>query len=301
MAEIIDDMRTFTITLSTQGTTAPTGTPASSAPSRSHQWIADKYDRNLSRRIESDEVGFAYTDYQNGDISASEYAAVVQAQQGRTFLPLPAGTVGASSVCNTPTVTYPSSPDISISGDTASCRVSINTGDGSKLDPTTSTVELWDGETWVPNVISRFDQNAPSQTKTLTWALKKSADNIHCAIYIKNACGKESGWVRSQPATYVRPGGAPAKGTIVNIDAPATLPHGAKLGVKCTIKNVGGSSGRFRVDLFRLDDDGDHVSHGSMGSRTLSVGESYTTPADTSQAPFSGTSARYEIRCVRLT
>jgi hypothetical protein len=303
MAEIIDDMRTFTITLTAPATATPTTTPDSTAPPGSFQWIADKYDRNLSRRIEDDEMGPAYNDYRSGAISAANYSAVANANTRSSYLPLASGVVSASSTttCNTPTVTYVTTPNITISGDTASCRVSINTGDGSKLDPTTSTVELWDGETWVPNAISKFDPNAPVQTRTITWPLKKTSDAIHAMIYIKNACGKETDWVRSEPANYVRPGGEPAKGTIVSIDAPASVVVGSTVSVTCTIKNIGGSTGRFRIDLFRLDDDGDHISHGSIGSTTLEVGRSYTPTATRFQVPFSGTSAKYEVRCVRLT
>ena len=303
MAEIIDDMRTFTITLTTPATAAPTETPESTAPSRSHQWIADKYDRNLSRRIDDDEVGYAYNDYRDGKITSSEYSAVAQAHQQRTYLPLPAGVVSASSTttCDTPTVTYVNTPNITISGDTASCRVSINTGDGSKLDPTTSTVELWDGETWVPNAISKFDPNAPVQTRTITWPLKKTSDAIHAMIYIKNACGKETDWVRSEPANYVRPGGPVAKGDIVSINYSRTLVNGADTDISVTIKNIGGSTGRFRIDLFRLPDDGDHVSHGAIGSATLEAGETYRAPTARWQTPLSGNSAKYEVRCVRLT
>lgn len=303
MAEIIDDMRTFTITLTAPAGTTTTETPDTTAPPGSLQWIADKYDRNLSRRIEDAEVAAAYADYRSGNITSANYSAVVMANSNNTFLPLPTGTVSASSTttCNTPTVTFPNRPDISISGATASCKVSINTGDGSKLNPRTSTVELWDGETWVPNAIAKFDPNAPVQTTTITWPLKKTSDVIHAKIYIKNECGKETDWVQSEAASYVRPGGELAKGTIVNIDAPSSRVYGEKLGVRCTIKNIGGSTGRFRIDLFRLPDSGDHVSHGAMGSVTLEAGRSFTTSASGYQVPFSGTSAKYEIRCVRLT
>jgi hypothetical protein len=299
MAEIIDDMRTFTITLTAPAGTTTTETPDSTAPAGSYQWIADKYDRNLSRRIEDDEMGPAYEDYRSGKIRLADYSKVVNAFTNQILLPLPSGVVSASST--TPTVTFPNRPDISISGATASCKVSINTGDGSKLNPRTSTVELWDGETWVPNAIAKFDPNAPVQTTTITWPLKKTSDVIHAKIYIKNECGKETDWIQSEAASYVRPGGALAKGTIVNIDAPSSRVYGEKLGVRCTIKNIGGSTGRFRIDLFRLDDDGDHVSHGAMGSVTLEAGRSFTTSASGYQVPFSGTSAKYEIRCVRLT
>ena len=303
MAEIIDDMRTFTITLTAPAGTTPTETPDSTAPAGSYQWIADKYDRNLSRKIEDDEMGPAYEDYRSGKIRLADYSKVVNAFTNQILLPLPTGVVGASSTttCNTPTVTFPNTPDIAISRGIASCKVSINTGDGSKLDPRTSTVELWDGETWVPNAISKFDLNAPVQTRTITWPLKKTSDVIHAKIYIKNACGKETDWVQSEAASYVLAGGALAKGTIVSVDAPSSVLLGSTISVRCTIKNIGGSTGRFRIDLYRLDDDGDHVSHGAMGSATLEAGRSYTPTATRFQVPFSGTSAKYEIRCVRLT
>lgn len=303
MAEIIDDMRTFTITLTAQSTAAPTTTPDSTAPPGSLQWIVDKYDVDGNRRIGAAEVEQAISDMESGKITKTDAHAVMSANINNTLLPVATGSVTASSTttCNTPTVTFPNRPDISISGATASCKVSINTGDGSKLNPRTSTVELWDGETWVANAIAKFDPNAAVQTRTITWPLKKSSDAIHAMIYIKNACGKESDWVRSQPAKYVRPGGAPAKGDIVSINYPRSVMNGETVSISCTIKNIGESSGRFRVDFYRLPDSGDHVNQGSLGSTTLAVGATYTTPASRIQVPFSGTSAKYEVRCVRLT
>jgi len=299
MAEIIDDYQTFTITL-----TAPPaagGTPDSSATPGSLQWIADVYDSNGDRVIDGGEVQKAYDDYRAGVITSTSYSAVGRAYREKTVLPAAAGVPGTTPTCNAPSVNYPDNPDISITGDIASCRVTINTGDGSKLNPTTSTVEVWDGESWLPNVISRLDLTKSLQTKILSWPIKKSSDVIHCTIYIKNACGAESGWVKSQTASYTEPTATVANGTIVSIDAPTSVVQGATASVACTIRNAGTASGRFRIDLLRHAASGARVSQGSMGTVTLAAGRTYTTAATNFTVPATGTSVKYEIRCVRLT
>jgi len=105
MAEIIDDIESFIITLTATATVPET--PASTATPGSLQWISDKYDRDGDRRINSAEVGPAYQDYRNGKITSSNYSAVATAQSRNTLLPVAAG-----STPDTPPASTTLTPEI---------------------------------------------------------------------------------------------------------------------------------------------------------------------------------------------
>lgn len=119
MAEIIDDVESFTITLTS-------AEPVSESVSL--EWVRDNYDISRNRYISFSEVSNAATDHRTkGTITEAQYNAVHAAYKNRTLLPeWPATTIAKGQLVY---VTHPSTGEHNTNV-TITCKVR-NTGDAS--------------------------------------------------------------------------------------------------------------------------------------------------------------------------
>jgi len=129
MTEYTDDTKTFTITLTPAAT--PTPTPTTSV---TPQWIADNYDNNGSRRIDSVEMQIATVDRNAGKITQAQYDAVLEVWRRSTLLPVkqttPSAPTQQPAKGELRNVAYPASA-VAGSSIQISCRVkNIGTGSG---------------------------------------------------------------------------------------------------------------------------------------------------------------------------
>jgi hypothetical protein len=87
-----------------------------------------------------------------------------------------------------------------------------------------------------------------------------------------------------------------AKGEILNTSYPATVEHGSDIDIGFRVKNGGGSSGTFKVALYkgtaRVVQTSPWVQPAGTTSGTFSLGTS---------APTYGTNVSYVLKCIRVT
>lgn len=87
-----------------------------------------------------------------------------------------------------------------------------------------------------------------------------------------------------------------AEGWIVNSNYPSSATAGSRVAIRASVKNIGTSSGTFKLQLFK----------GSMRvaqSTTFSVAVGQTSSSKSMyvNTPSSGASVSYTIKCVRIT
>ena len=146
-------------------------------------------------------------------------------------------------VCPVPTVTYPNTPEISFSGTTATCRVTINTNDGSGPDHLQTNLYGYSDDNTVVNLNDQINMSLASQTVDLVWEMIAPTTSCHCAIEVQNRCGTPTGWVMTADYEYVE--------DIVNIVAtnldvtPATCEAPCDIGISITWTNNGTVAGIF--------------------------------------------------------
>jgi hypothetical protein len=83
---------------------------------------------------------------------------------------------------------------------------------------------------------------------------------------------------------------APAKGRIDSIDAPPSAAHNEYITVRSTIRNVGTSTGTFKIRVAGVE----------STTRSITTGSTYTFAIQV-QMPSTGTSATFTLECVRIT
>lgn len=88
----------------------------------------------------------------------------------------------------------------------------------------------------------------------------------------------------------------PGLGSIVNLDYPTSVKHGASFDVNASTKNVGSGSGTFVMELY---------INGAMASRsaefTLAAGETSADKIPAASAPAAGESMSILVACIRIT
>ena len=90
----------------------------------------------------------------------------------------------------------------------------------------------------------------------------------------------------------------PAQGKFVGYSCPLSAEHGALIEIDATIKNIGGASGKFKIDLYAPT-----ITYPIGGSGTFTVAGGATSAPKklTTIAPSSGASITYTLKCIRVT
>ena len=88
----------------------------------------------------------------------------------------------------------------------------------------------------------------------------------------------------------------PAKGQLVDMDFPESAVKGKTFDVDASVKNIGESSGTFRVDMY-INNKRQH-SHLPF---VLAPGETSTDKIDAKNTPSEGLTMTLRVECVRIT
>jgi hypothetical protein len=89
----------------------------------------------------------------------------------------------------------------------------------------------------------------------------------------------------------------PAKGQLLNVVLPTSKIHGSTAKITATIKNIGGTTRKFKITLYRVAAPGVYITQ--TPGYTIGPGESVNTEISW-DAPTSGTSVRYSLKCVNV-
>lgn len=125
-------------------------------------------------------------------------AEIVDAEKTITIALTPAST------CPTPIVTYTRFPEIWFEGTKAFCEVKIDVGTGNTVDPSLSTIELYDGVGWVdvPLAMAQISSSASVQTVILEWTMRGNTDRAVCNCWIASSCGTTTTWISTDYYKY---------------------------------------------------------------------------------------------------
>jgi hypothetical protein len=87
---------------------------------------------------------------------------------------------------------------------------------------------------------------------------------------------------------------APAHGNIVNFNFPQDAKNNERIAIRAAIKNDGGSSGQFKLQLFRGST---RVAYST--TQTIAAGTTGASKTMSVTTPSSGNAIDYQIKCVR--
>jgi len=87
-----------------------------------------------------------------------------------------------------------------------------------------------------------------------------------------------------------------AHGQIVNFSYPSSAKQNTTIYIRAAVRNVGGSSGRFKLQVFE-----GYTRRAQSTTFTVNAGQTSPTRAVSVRTSASSATAEYTLKCVRVT